>query len=347
MKWFKHFTNARDNHKIEFVSEKLGEAGYARVFKIYEIVAERWEPPELPELKLNGGAMNLGFISKKLGISLEEAEKTLNIFAKAGVIDKDAWKKKVLYIPQLMDYKDNTTSRELRRTKYVLSTDEGRLEKTRLEEEETREDKKAIIKPKDLPNWMYIECRKVLGLKPEPAEWRKSEIEELEEVYGNEKVAEVFTRWLESQKGRELQKPLLEFIKVADALLRGILVIDDPELDELNAKLHEMGGSPFSGKYRTDLSQMRKIYSDSEIEHAYRELINNRDEFQMKFSVRDFCEGGGVAIILARRKEQEEAEKSQAESSAMRKAAREQVERELAEMEAETEPEDDFFKIGV
>jgi len=210
-----------------------------------------------------------------------------------------------------------------------------------------KEEVRATVKPKNLLKWMPLECRLVLGLKPEPVEWRKAEIQELSEVYGSERVAEIFTQWLESQKGKEIQKPLLEFLKVADALLRGILTTNNPGLDELNAKLHEIGGNPFSGKYRTDLSQMRKIYSDLEIEYAYRELINNRDEFQMKFAVRDFCEGGGVAIILARRKELEESEKSRIESAAARIRATEQVERELAEMESKTEPEDEFFKIGV
>jgi hypothetical protein len=41
MRWFKHFSDARRNPKLRLVEKKLGEAGYARWFKLLELVAER------------------------------------------------------------------------------------------------------------------------------------------------------------------------------------------------------------------------------------------------------------------------------------------------------------------
>lgn len=111
MLWFKHFNNARHNPKFRAIERKFGEAGYARAFKLLEIVSERGGTGKdfSPRLDLNLPHIDLSFIADQLEIRPSSTKITLDHFAKCNFIDPDAWRQNVIYIPQMIEYIDEWT----------------------------------------------------------------------------------------------------------------------------------------------------------------------------------------------------------------------------------------------
>jgi hypothetical protein len=116
MRWFKHFTDARNNPKFRTVERILGEAGYARAFKLFEIVAERGGKAEdfTPKIDLRELYTNIEWLADEWRIEIEDAEKTLETFASVGLIDLKSWRRKVVQVPQMLEYLDEWTERRLR-----------------------------------------------------------------------------------------------------------------------------------------------------------------------------------------------------------------------------------------
>jgi hypothetical protein len=127
MFWFQHTNNLRNDPKLRAIEKQLGEAGYARAIKLFEIVAERGGKADefFPEFSLQN-ITDIDWLSQELGISRKKAEKTLEIFAEVGLIDAQALREQIVRIPLLEEYLDDWTKRRRRnKTPEQLRSDSG------------------------------------------------------------------------------------------------------------------------------------------------------------------------------------------------------------------------------
>jgi hypothetical protein len=111
MRSFKHLADARHNPKFRAIERKLGEAGYARAFKLLEILSERGGTGKdfAPRLDLNFPHTDPSFLGDELGIRPSSVKITLDHFAECRFIDPDAWKQNIVYVPQMIEYLDEWT----------------------------------------------------------------------------------------------------------------------------------------------------------------------------------------------------------------------------------------------
>jgi hypothetical protein len=178
MQWFKHYNDARTNPKFRAVEKQLGEAGYARAFKLFEIVAKRGGTAEnfTPLLDLKNAYTSIDWLADELRISVEEAERTLEVLALARLIDPKAFRKRLIRIPQMLEYLDEWTRKKLRAknsevTPERLQSDSGptpaQSKSKRTEKEADEEKRKEIVattaarlleKTKE-ESWREIEAR--------------------------------------------------------------------------------------------------------------------------------------------------------------------------------------------
>ena len=111
MRWFKHFSDARNNPKLHAIEKRLGEVGYARAFKLLELVAERGGTGEAftPRISLNNLHTNLSWIADALNINVRAAKSTLKVFADVRLVDPHEYSQGTIYIPQMREYLDEWT----------------------------------------------------------------------------------------------------------------------------------------------------------------------------------------------------------------------------------------------
>lgn len=195
----------------------------------------------------------------------------------------------------------------------------------------------ARVQQKGLPYLKLIpeSCRKILGVRPEKEEWYKKDLKELAETYGGTEVVTAFEEWAKSLTSTP-KYPIRDFIKVADGYLQNKVIPENPELESLCVTLYAIGGQTFTGKYRQMLNALTIEFSIPEITKAYETFITGKDEYDMKFAVRDFCEGAAKTIILSARKKAETQQHQEQELEKLTEAARQETELELANLE-ETE----------
>lgn len=125
MLWIKHFSDARRNPKLLHVERKLGEGGYARFFKLLEIIAERGGKGAnfRPEVDLTSTATDLEWLSSEIGVEEGVARETLDVFAKVGLIDEGAWKQTIVAVPAMREYADEYVTRCKKRIARSLEVD--------------------------------------------------------------------------------------------------------------------------------------------------------------------------------------------------------------------------------
>lgn len=147
MRWFKHFSDARTTPQLRKIEKKLGEAGYARAFKLLELMAQLCGKADSfsPTLDLNGTGANLEYLAESLGISAKDARKTLRVFAEAGFIDSPKWAQKIVYVPSMLDALDEWTGRAKRRldsgaTREFLQSDSGKSQSESQSQQRERKD---------------------------------------------------------------------------------------------------------------------------------------------------------------------------------------------------------------
>jgi hypothetical protein len=134
MRWFKHFADARHNPKLRAATKLLGEAAYARYFKLLEIVGQRGGKADdfTPLVNLDEPHTDLDWLAEELGISRRQARKTLDIFARLRLIDPDSLAARCVEIQGMTECLDEWTSRKLRSNSRVsckkLPTDLGQSE---------------------------------------------------------------------------------------------------------------------------------------------------------------------------------------------------------------------------
>jgi hypothetical protein len=77
----------------------------------------------------------------------------------------------------------------------------------------------------------------------------------------------------------------------------------------LCAKIWQTSQQAFADKNRSFLGSLLRDYTDIEILAAWIEFVSGREEYAMRYAVRDFCTGGGQAVLDSRetvRKERED-----------------------------------------
>lgn len=152
-------------------------------------------------------------------------------------------------------------------------------------------------------------CRTLLGVRAEREEYYKKDLKELTTTYGGNPVIEAFETWAKSYSG-DTRYPVKEFIRVADQYLDGSLrVTINPKLEAVSIALYNRGQQAFTGKFQHTLNMLLSEYTAEEVEKAYSEFIDGKDDYGMRRAVKDFCEGGAKTIILASRKRKEDAER--------------------------------------
>ena len=188
------------------------------------------------------------------------------------------------------------------------SHDTPNASEVELSEVKGSEEKKPWSAPKlvNLKKVLPVLCLKLLKHKAEPTDWWKTEIQELADAFGSGKVAEAFEMWASTRQGEIVNKPVSEFLRTATGYLEGSFGQAQPEIDQLLARLYESGGQAFAGKAKATVVRLVNEYGIPDVESAYKEFITNKDEHDMKYAVRDFAEGGAVAIILAQRRRKQE-----------------------------------------
>jgi len=173
MRWFKHLTDTRNNPKFRAIEKKFGEAGYARAFKLFEIVAERGgKAGEFsPTIDLRKPPTDLDWLAEEWKISNDAAKETLDFFAEVRLIDQKSWRRTIVEVPQMLEYRDEWTQRKQhgrnsRATPEQLPSDSGKsrgraeAEKEKEKEAEAEADTKNIAAA--APSSMKDESRKIL-----------------------------------------------------------------------------------------------------------------------------------------------------------------------------------------
>ena len=199
MRWFKHLADARGNPKIRAIEKKLSEAGYARAFKLLEVVGERGGKAEdfTPRIDLRSPYTGLDWLADELKISPEDAEVTLEIFASVQFISPKLWRRKIVEVPQMLEYLDEWTQRRVRpkksgATHEQLPSDSGKSrgrDRVEAEVEATTTAAAALLKRAKDEEW------KTIDLPPAGSEkFQKT----WESIYGgrlaNEKLSDVMER---------------------------------------------------------------------------------------------------------------------------------------------------------
>lgn len=179
-------------------------------------------------------------------------------------------------------------------------------------------------------------CRKILGVRVEKEDWYKKDLKELAETYGGTEVVTAFEEWAKSLNSTP-KYPVRDFIKVADGFLQNKVKPEDPTLDALCVSLYHIGDQTFTGKYRQILNSLLNEFSFSDVEKAYKAFVVGKNEFEMKFAPRDFCEGGAKTIVLAARKKELDKQNQDYELEKLTEAARQETETELQNLEEEIE----------
>ena len=133
MKWFKHESDAHLNIKLQRVIESLGLAGYGYYWACVELVASQGND----DFSITKEKNWQFFLQKMLNIPLETQKEYLLMFARHNLIDKEALKKGILYIPKLEERCDEYTEKVRRKSgqgRDNVGLEEKRRDKNREEE---------------------------------------------------------------------------------------------------------------------------------------------------------------------------------------------------------------------
>lgn len=116
MQWFKHPNNFRNEPKLRAIEKALGEAGYARALKLFEIIAEQGSVAGKfsPSINLTASHTDIEWLAAALHISVDDLQKTLNTFAVIEFIAPEDWSNRVVRIPQMKNHLDEYTQKQFR-----------------------------------------------------------------------------------------------------------------------------------------------------------------------------------------------------------------------------------------
>lgn len=143
MLWFKHLADARNDSKFRVIEKRLGEAGYARAFKLFEIIAGEGGKADnfCPKIDLKKLHTDLEWLADEWKIPNEEASKTIETFAEVQLIDPKSWRRKIIYVPKMLALLDEWTTRRMRSSNSRVSREQlpSDSAKSRVREEVEKE----------------------------------------------------------------------------------------------------------------------------------------------------------------------------------------------------------------
>ncbi|MGH9735975.1 MAG: hypothetical protein ACRD8A_15450 [Candidatus Acidiferrales bacterium] len=231
MRWFKHFNDMRRNPKLLAIEREVGEAGYARTVKLLEIVASLTETGDKFEIHLESATTNEEWLSQELNIKRVDLTKTCAVLARVNFIDADAWKMKIISIPQMALYRDEWT-RKQKKQKHSRET----TEKLRSDSEATPEQSTEVeVRGKRTELETEVVRRTPRGRRtaqPSPRPVSKAERQEKKVVGLIEKIKaddETIGSFVDSLKRDGSEHP--EWLRTADAARKfcGYKIdVDDP-----------------------------------------------------------------------------------------------------------------------
>lgn len=177
--------------------------------------------------------------------------------------------------------------------------------------------------------------REILGVRAETWETVWSNMRELEKIHGGSAVCNAFKEWAKTKVGEVKDKPVSEFLKIADGLLNGILTVAaKSELTDLvdNLVFSSRGDIRFNEAQRFILGKLLDIYSPEEIETVFRDFYQEirNDPQRLKYASKTFSEEAEQSLRFQRRR----AKESYSEQILM-DAAREKMTKEANERVAE------------
>jgi hypothetical protein len=157
-------------------------------------------------------------------------------------------------------------------------------------------------------------------------------------IYGEQEVQDAFESWADTQKGTTDPYLITKFVRIMDGLLRGVFDAGNSYVDlkPLGATLYEIGNQVFTNQ---QLAGLLKDYSKDELEAAYQEFVYSRDEYSIKFAVRDFCAGGADAVITTRRKREQDRTKQEKLATAQQNKLATEATKATSELDAKLKAE--------
>jgi hypothetical protein len=163
-----------------------------------------------------------------------------------------------------------------------------------------------------------IVCLKVLGLKAEPWDNVWSEVKDLVEAYGNDKVLDVFIDWAKSNIGETFNgNPVQAFLKIAPGMLMGVISTStNPEIEDI-LDIVAMKSDNYLVFNKLELAEVVKMiteYGKKEFLYFFEEFYNKikNDEYQLRFATKNFVEKG-PQILRANRKQKLELDRQNTE----------------------------------
>ena len=140
MKWFKHYSDASFNEKINNLEHEFGYEGYGVYWKITELCSMQWDGKSEPKFNLNQSKIksNLNLSRKKID-SIFNLCSTLNLF-----YVQNLEKNYEIYFPKLLEIKDNHTKNlqvNGNKVSRKFPLEQIRKEKKRTEQNRTEESK--------------------------------------------------------------------------------------------------------------------------------------------------------------------------------------------------------------
>lgn len=153
------------------------------------------------------------------------------------------------------------------------------------------------------------------------------EMKPLAEVYGQDAVADKFTEWANDQIHSSPSHPLTAFLKVANDLLRGSLILSSSsDTKELLGQIAfvSQGAIVPDNKQSIIIAGWLADYAPEEILTAFRVFydgLNQADDKQVKYAMHSFTQKGPLLIDVVRRNKADAKQQSE---------VRLQLEKELA-----------------
>ena len=209
MKWFKHFSDAYTNLKLQSVLAKYGPEGYGFYWIVLEMVAQQGENFRINAKK--DWKTTLNYVSR---FKEEKIQELLDVYAEKDLIDKKALDKGDLYIPKMREYSDEYTAKLRSKSRHnrdnvgLEGEEEGEEEKNRTEEiritpsQETKDFFSNSVKQEEIikgllekgfnENWVRQEIKKFINHWTEKTKSGKFEKWEKQETF---EVGRRLTTW--------------------------------------------------------------------------------------------------------------------------------------------------------
>lgn len=141
----------------------------------------------------------------------------------------------------------------------------------------------------------------ILGVRIFSEDKRWGDVLAYKRIKGSNATLQAFEMWAKTHQDEDIRYPLSEFLRTAEKYFDR-KNYEKPDIAPLVSALAVLsdGQVVFNQKHSAELAQHLDRYTSLEIQEAFVEFMQYRDEFNMRFSAKDFSETAGQ-IIDARR----------------------------------------------